>query len=160
MPGMYSPVEQPGKTRIERGFIGAHADIGGGFGENEKQLAQVALAWMVEQAEAAGVKMTSTPSTIIPSPVIHDKSGSILTGAPGPNADDRVVRFGDGSSARQRDMRFTSGMSWVDTQQFISYLPENDPQRPGFITGTVDMRSYLSWLNNSGYDINLAVSTP
>lgn len=155
MPGMYSPVEQPGRTRIERGFIGAHADIGGGFGENDKQLAQVASAWMVKQAEAAGVKLASAPSTIIPSPVVHDKSGSILTGAPVPNAEDRIVRFGDGSSSKQREMTFTSGMSWIDTQQFIKYLPENDLQRPNFITGTVDVQGYLSWLNNNGYNINL-----
>ena len=36
-----------GTTRIERGFIGAHADIGGGFADNERS--KVALAWMIEQ---------------------------------------------------------------------------------------------------------------
>ncbi|NCT96034.1 MAG: DUF2235 domain-containing protein [Comamonadaceae bacterium] len=45
------------RTRIERGFLGAHADIGGGFGENDSQLARAALVWMVEQAQVAGVTM-------------------------------------------------------------------------------------------------------
>ena len=160
MPGAYSPVEQPGKTRIERGFIGAHADIGGGFAENEKELAQVALAWMVMQAEAAGVKMKPSPLLTIANPVIHDKSGSILTGAPGPTAEDRKVNYSRNGSTKQREMTFSSGMSWVDTQQFINYLPENDPLRPSFITGTVDMQAYLGWLKNNGYDINLTTNTP
>ena len=68
------------QTRIERGFIGAHADIGGGFGVNESQLAQVALTWMVNQATAAGVSMNAPPSTIIATPVVHDKSDAIRFG--------------------------------------------------------------------------------
>ena len=112
-----------GQTRIERGFIGAHADIGGGFGPGENQLAQVALVWMVDQADAAGVKMKPLPSsisTIIANPVIHDKSDAIrfdsptktgsaivndsawnndydipTTSIPGSGAEDREVRYRD-----------------------------------------------------------------
>ena len=113
-----------GQTRIERGFIGAHADIGGGFGPGENQLAQVALVWMVDQAEAAGVNMLPLPSTIstvIANPVIHDKSDAIRFGSPkagstivndsawnndydipatsipGSGAEDREVRYRDDS---------------------------------------------------------------
>jgi hypothetical protein len=155
---MYSPAADSGKTRIERGFIGAHADIGGGFGENDSQLARVALAWMVRQAELAGVKMSSAPAAVIASPVIHDKSGSTLTGAPAPDAEDRAVRYGNGSNTTQRAMAFSAGMIWADTQQFIKYLPGSDTQRSSFVTGTVDMQSYLDWLNaNNGYNLNLTV---
>jgi hypothetical protein len=112
------------QTRIERGFIGAHADIGGGFGPGENQLAQVALVWMVNQAKAAGVAMTDDPKlhTIIANPVIHDKSDAIRFGSPvsgtassgdanwndwnpgystgpsaGTGAEDRQVRYRDGA---------------------------------------------------------------
>ena len=68
----------------------------------------MALVWMVRQAEAAGVNMNDDPSlaTIVANPVIHDKSSNLLAGAPegGPTAtsEDRVIRFGDGSSPEQR----------------------------------------------------------
>lgn len=166
-PGMYSPASTPGRTRIERGFIGAHADIGGGFGENENQLAQVALVWMLQQAQAAGVRM-SDPSglhSIIASPVIHDRSDSILTGAPGPYAEDRQVRYRDGTTTTQRQMMFSSGMSYPHTQQeqLINYFardplsPQWQQEQDLFQTGTVDIQRYLGWLNNNGYDIHLTV---
>lgn len=155
--GMASPVPVEGHTRIERGFLGAHADIGGGFGENDSQLARVALVWMVEQAEAAGVTMHAPPSTVIPDPVLHDKSNSIQTGAPAPASEDRQVRYRDGARTVQREMPFTEGMSWADTQAFIHYLPADDPQRWRFVTGTVDMQGYLDWLNANGYGIDMKV---
>jgi hypothetical protein len=52
-----------GGARIEAGFLGAHADIGGGYNnpmETYKgDLSDVALIWMARQAEQAGVKFTS-----------------------------------------------------------------------------------------------------
>ncbi|MBL0942775.1 MAG: DUF2235 domain-containing protein [Hydrogenophaga sp.] len=153
------PEAGAGHTRIERGFVGAHADIGGGFAENENQLSQVALVWMVEQAKAAGVHMNEPESLhrIVANPVVHDRSNSILTGAPDPGAEDRPVRYGGGDRATQRQMPFLSGMSWADTAAFVDYLPPDDPQRQRFVTGTVDMQRYLDWLNRNGYGLNLKV---
>ncbi len=157
-----------GQTRIERGFIGAHADIGGGFGVNESQLAQVALVWMVNQATAAGVSMNASSGTIIANPVIHDKSdnqyapsGRPLNGKP----EDRQVRYLDGTVTTQTQMTGT-GMTWSDTGNFISYLPPGingngsitRTPRADFVTGTVDMQGYLNWLNANGYGLtNLTV---
>lgn len=115
MPDMHAADVENGKTRIERGFIGSHADIGGGFGENDSQLARVALVWMAQQAEMAGIKMAPAPSTIIANPVLHDKSTSILTGAPAQNAEDRTVTYGDGRKVRQREMPFAAGMTWAES---------------------------------------------
>lgn len=165
MQGQYSPLQSPGKTRIERGFLGAHADIGGGFGTNERQLSQVALAWMVEQAKAAGVKMgdSSLLHTIIANPVVHDKSDNIIGGVPGPYGEDRQVRYRNGTNTTQRKMAFSSGMSNADTTKFIKYFPR-DPlsrawqqQQDLWQTGTVDMRGYLAWLNANGYNLQLTV---
>jgi hypothetical protein len=168
--GMQALSEQ---TRIERGFIGAHADIGGGFAESESQLSQVALIWMVEQAKNAGVKMEPTPSTIIAHPVIHDKSDNqyATTAKPvSPGIEDRVVHYQDGKTTSQMAMKDT-GMTWSDTLEFISYLPVSDPPpgavdrdgkvirvpRSDFVTGTVDMQGYLQWINRNGYNVNLRV---
>lgn len=40
-------------TRIEKGFLGSHSDIGGGFGTGD--LSNVALMWMIEQAANQGI---------------------------------------------------------------------------------------------------------
>jgi RHS repeat-associated protein len=161
-----------GQTRIESGFIGSHADIGGGFGVSESQLSQVALAWMVSQAQAAGVKMFDSPllHTIIGNPVIHDKSDNQYSTAPNgapvaPGIEDRTVRYLNGKSTTQMAMA-GAGMTWADTQQFISYLRPIGPLdkgqyifplRPDFVKGTVNMQGYLNWLKQHGYNINIMV---
>jgi hypothetical protein len=158
-----------GKKRIERGFIGSHADIGGGFGADESQLSQVALAWMVDQARAAGIKMTDSPllHSISANPVVHDKSDNQYStnGAPvAPGIEDRTVNYRDGRTSTQMAMN-GAGMTWADTQKFISYLPAVKLDRGQAIrfpsgdykTGTVDMQRYLDWLNKNGYNIDMRV---
>ena len=163
MDGMYSPLPTSGQTSIERGFLGSHSDIGGGF--EQGALADVALVWMVDQATAAGVSMQAPPGTIIANPVLHDKSDNQYspTGAPAADGEDRQVRYGSGSTTTQRAMIASSGMNWSDTGQFISYLPRTIDQngdvipRADFVTGTVDAQAYLNWLNANGYNINITV---
>ena len=159
LPGQFSSTPTPGETRVEMGFIGAHADIGGGFPVGENQLPQVTLSWMVQQARNAGVTMDDPSSTIIANPVIHDKSDSILSGVPASRAEDRQVRYADGSTTSQRQMVASgNSMGYADTQQFISYLPTDDSRREKFVTGAVDMKAYLDWLRDHGYDLgNLEV---
>jgi hypothetical protein len=138
----------PGRVRIERGFIGAHADIGGGYGANENGLASVALSWMVAQAQIAGVKMNTQRISIdMSNPVIHDQSNALRVGNPlttpnfvAPNAawgthtytvEDRVVNGGRGGRT-QRTQTFGSpapdgnrSMTNADTHPFINYTPRN-----------------------------------
>ncbi|QNA99635.1 RHS repeat-associated core domain-containing protein [Massilia sp. Se16.2.3] len=156
-----------GKVRIERGFLGAHADIGGGFGAGENQLAQVAMEWMVKQAATAGVKVDDAPRTVIATTVLHDKSNNQNTPDGVPTQEDREVRYRDGTRTTQRQMDGV-GMKFSDTGQFISYRPgtvngSGNTVRgpvPGFGTGTVDMKGYLKWLKENGYDLNLTVQGP
>jgi RHS repeat-associated protein len=140
------------QVRIERGFIGAHADIGGGYPAGENQLSFVALSWMVSQARSAGVQIgTPDIGSAIPTanPLIHDQSNALRvgrpTGAQGGSrqftvgglfgsstymVEDRGVQ-GAVSGVRQRDMGFTSfgpndrSMLNAETMNFISYLPRN-----------------------------------
>jgi RHS repeat-associated protein len=145
-------------TRIERGFLGAHSDIGGSYPDGE--LAKVALVWMVDQAKLADVKINDQPSlhTIAANPVLHDKSNNLLhgadTGGPTATSQDRDVRYRNGTVEKQR--KTTLGvMSYADTVQFIKYKPNPNAQEE--IAGTVDMKGYLQWLNNHGYNINLTI---
>ena len=144
-------------TRLERGFLGAHSDIGGGYPDGH--LATVALAWMVGQANSASVKTLDNPflHTTIPNPVLHDPSINLINGADtgGPTAisEDRDVRYRNGMVDKQR--KTTLGvMSYADTLQFIKYKP--NPNSRDSIAGTVDMRGYLKWLNDHGYNIDMA----
>jgi len=143
-------------TRIERGFIGAHSDIGGGYPDGS--LAAVALAWMVGHANMAGVQMLDSQSlhTTIANPVMHDASSNLINGADtgGPTAttEDRDVRYNNGMVEKQR--KTTLGvMSYADTLQFIKY--KSNPNSRDSIAGTVDMKGYLQWLNDHGYNIDM-----
>jgi hypothetical protein len=161
----------------------SHADIGGSYGTGD--LSDVALNRIAEQAKASGVKMKTWQDAgneewgRVTNPVLHDKSdairfGSPTTGsqiindgqwndqydipgnaAPGAGAEDRTVRYRDGTTTTQRQMTVT-GMTNADTEQFIRYDPTRS--RPDNITGTVDMQAYRAWLLLNGYDLgNLTV---
>jgi RHS repeat-associated protein len=145
------------RVRIERGFLGSHSDIGGGF--LDQDLAKIAMTWMVNQATLAGVKMQALGTsdlTVIADPVIHDKSQNLLFGAPtgGPTStsEDRQVRYADGTAARQRNVT-TGFMIYNDTLPFIQY--KADPNTRDSIAGTVDAKAYLQWLNDHHYDISM-----
>jgi hypothetical protein len=128
-----------GKVRLEQGFIGAHADIGGGYPDSEDQLSAVALSWMVAQARIAGVNFNMGLLPVIPqgSVTLHDQSNAIRVGNPvlnpeipriGLDADveDRTVK-GATAGGTQRNMSFgsTTSMTNADTHQFIDYTQRN-----------------------------------
>ena len=170
--------EEPGRIRVERGFIGAHADIGGGYPDEEQGLSLVALNWMVEQARSAGVNMTAIDPIPAHEVVLHEQSNVIQAGDPQnvvpretmqgdlPRIDyvfpeDRTVN-GATSGDRQRNMGFDNGsMTHADTRQFITWRARDidelgtgsalDPRALDNVTGTVDMRQYVKWLCANDY---------
>lgn len=85
----------------------------------------------------------------IPNPLIQPPNSQVGTGA-----EDREVRYLDGSKTKQRQMT-GAGMTFEDTEQFITYDPQRS--RKDNVTGKVDMQAYLNWLNNNGYNINMTV---
>jgi hypothetical protein len=113
------------------------------------------LASLDPAASATSDYLSSYDRTIIANPVLHDKSSNLLSGS-GPTAtsEDRVIRYGDGSSSKQRSAA-VDGMSREDTVPFITY--KGDPNSIDNISGTVDARAYLNWLNEHGYGINMTV---
>ena len=171
-----------GQIRIEQGFIGAHADIGGGYPTDQQGLSTVALNWMVKQAGKAGVTMDSVTPIPTGSVVLHDQSNVIRVGDPRtlipvqamPSdppvydyvlAEDRDVH-GAPAGDQQRAMNFgkdSKSMVHSDTLQYITWLPRDieqlgkgtplDPRKLGNVTGSVDMKSYLEWLRAHDYDL-------
>ena len=129
----------PGQIRIERGFIGAHADIGGGYeakdGENE--LSFVALNWMVQQASLADVTMNLAGLDSIPTinPIIHDQSNSLRIGHPDNPARHHISReFHEGDITRtewellraeDREVRGAVSGTTQRTMGFTELGPEN-----------------------------------
>jgi RHS repeat-associated protein len=169
----------PGRVRIERGFVGAHADIGGGYRAGTNQLSYVALNWMVAQAKIAGMQVNDVIDIDMNNPVVHDQSNAIRVGNPtktpqftvgqGPAAktyavEDREV-YSAVSGNTQRTQGFNnSSLTNAGTHGFISYA-ERDPGYTGFLidepgnpgrqlrndTGRVNMPLYVDWLRKNGY---------
>jgi hypothetical protein len=138
------------KVRIDRGVLGSHSDIGGGDADGAK----VALTWMVNRAESAGVPMLPLDRNLVPSPVMHDKSSQLVkpTGpAPDLLGDDRSIRYGKGAAERQRRAS-VPGMSHADPAGFIGY-----DLRPRAVAGADDAEGYLSWLDAHGYELRMTV---
>jgi hypothetical protein len=50
-------------------FVGAHADVGGGYTMAESRLSDIALEWMMKQLAEVGVRL-ATPLTYTPQPLI------------------------------------------------------------------------------------------
>ena len=154
-----NPGQASSGTRIEKGFIGSHADIGGGYGTGD--LSDVALMWMINQAKGQGIVINNDLIIkkgwdTISDPVIHDKSSNLIHGAPdgGPRAtsEDRSVTYADGSIIRERQTK-SGTMTYADTVSLITY--KADPLAFDNISGTVDANAHIKWLYDHGYNINI-----
>ena len=149
-----SPASASTGTRIEKGFLGSHADIGGGFGTGD--LSNVALMWMINQAKSQGIKfkdgtVKDSEWNVVANPVLHDKSSNLFNGGPTAANEDRNVIYANGSTVKQRAAA-TGVMTYADTVPFISY--KGDPLASDMISGTVDVKAYLKWLNDHGYGLD------
>ena len=66
---------QGSKFRLEKGFLGAHSDIGGGYAEGD--LSNASLIWLIKHAKDAGIKFNDSQIEqnryqYIDNPVVHD----------------------------------------------------------------------------------------
>lgn len=121
-----APTTANSATRIERGFIGAHSDIGGGYAEGD--LSDVAFMWMVQQAENAGEEMNRDVIEDegwheVTNPIVHD-SVDVCPAWPicfdGP---DREFMYANGSDAiNQQSWPGAAGddsMDYAESQPFF-----------------------------------------
>jgi uncharacterized protein (DUF2235 family) len=79
---LWDPVAKAGQTVEQRWFIGAHADVGGGY--DRRLLSDITLAWMQERAAGAGliIDPAEIPSITTASCMdsIHDSYRDFLGG--------------------------------------------------------------------------------
>jgi uncharacterized protein (DUF2235 family) len=155
---LQSPATTSGGNRIEIGFIGSHADIGGGYGTGD--LSDVALIWMVEQAKGQGVILKddvvkANAWNVVSSPILHDKSSNKLDPPVFPSAGDRDFSYGGGSKVKQTKAVIAGNdTAWARSQ--VSYYsvwcgPSDSPA-----VGLVDMQKYNDWLAGQGLNISYA----
>ncbi|MBS0511778.1 MAG: DUF2235 domain-containing protein [Proteobacteria bacterium] len=151
-----------GANVVERGFVGAHADIGGGYlVEDGSDLADIALNWMHQQAVAAGVPMKPLRAAqrAITDPVVHDESRVSPWNAPPLNGfdDDRKVHYPD-QVRKERSADF-DGINHAESLAYILPYSEPpplaDPYQDGITqpmpqlsrrVGLVDINRYSDWL--------------
>jgi hypothetical protein len=154
------PATTSGGDHIEMGFIGSHADIGGGYGTGD--LSDVALMWMIEQARGRGVGfgnkiIEESGWDLISSPIIHDKSGNKLDPPTLSSSGDRDFSYGNGTSVKQaKAVVDGNDTAWARSQ--VSYYsawcgPSDSPA-----VGLVDMQMYNDWI--AGQGINVKYTLP
>lgn len=144
-----------GSNRIERGFIGAHSDVGGAYdcrpgsaNCNEAargDLSDVALNWMWQQAVAAGVPMNElrAEQQTVSNPVLHDESRV----SPWKNLQlgrtDRSFYYG-AQSVPQRQAQLL-GMTTTQSETYITRRAQPNDN----VVGDVNMATYRQWLQSN-----------
>jgi len=159
-----APSNRNTATRIELGFVGSHADIGGGYGTGD--LSDAALMWIIQQAKSQGIKFTDKTISDsgwnkISSPILHDKSRNNRYRLGDPPAVDRKFIYGNGASVNQADA-VIGGNNWAWTRNFISYYKTTCGPSGNEAVGKVDMAKYSAWLSTQGITMGYAKpsSTP
>lgn len=145
---------------IQLGFIGSHADIGGGYGTGD--LSDVALNWIYEQAKASGIEMKTWESVgneewgRISNPVLHDKNK---------NGGDRKFCLRENNeinadNCQQQREAMPGGMTWSQTGDYIGRYttPTLDADGESPIIGEVRMEDYVQWLKTN-YGLDIAIGT-
>jgi Uncharacterized alpha/beta hydrolase domain (DUF2235) len=93
---------QRNQSRVERGFVGAHANVGGGYNTtrrggapNQSDLSDLALMWMVQMASQAGVQLSELPVElrVVTRPVVMDERRGLGWTAAGQRGGSRQVNF-------------------------------------------------------------------
>jgi hypothetical protein len=141
--------------REERGFIGAHSDIGGGYQNGD--LSDLALRWMHTQATAAGVRMQplSNEHLVVSAPILHDERTYL--------AQDREIYYPNDPSWKRETCQLPvilcaaweppSTQRQLTAPQFqfpelVDMIREN--RRGDAVRGTVDIERYRAWLRSRG----------
>jgi hypothetical protein len=161
----------PGKIRVELGFIGAHADVGGGYGTLDSGLSTVALSWMMKQAELSGVAaFRSNPPINMGNPVVHDQSGAMRWGSArlaesdGWRVEDRHVEGAfAGGTGRTMGFNFGEGTPTnrsltnrdIENQRLINYATRDGSGYVNFTQRSNGQVRAIEALNNVTGNVNM-----
>ncbi|HEX6704000.1 MAG TPA: DUF2235 domain-containing protein [Albitalea sp.] len=169
---------RPINRGVERGFVGAHSDVGGGYNNGSQRfpgdLSDAALTWMVAQAEAAGVKFRPLPDELkrIDNPVVHDQrntsvvygtryervivdptTGAMVTTLP---PDERSVILPSGRRTSQPDFAYVDPAYGAMMEALIQ-RPTGWEYRTDNCAGQADMSQYGAWLQQN-YGVRMTAS--
>lgn len=151
------PSESSDGKRVERGFIGSHADIGGGYGTGD--LSDVTLMWMIKEATEAGAKFSTTKIAdggwnIVTNPILHDKSYNFANPKKIPLSTDRAFVYGNGKEVKQIQVT-TTGLTTMKARSFVNYSDTWCGAAGNSQVGTVNMADYIKWLKGPplGFEI-------
>ncbi|NLY64058.1 MAG: hypothetical protein GX070_03770 [Alcaligenaceae bacterium] len=158
-----TPLTGTGNNWVEQGFIGAHSNIGGTEREEDlkdpnnpnpgqySDLGDIPLAWMVWQAEQAGVPMQAISGKLanLENPALY---GTPARNAPLPYKDRYIQTPGNSETDTYQDKHALLGRTArykVDT--FIKRFRTHNP--PDYILsqpiiGVVDTKKYVAWLED------------
>jgi len=132
---------------VERGFVGSHADVGGGNAEGD--LSDVTLVWMTRMAQSLGVPVRdpSPAHAIVTDPRVHGRD--YIAGT------DRSVyrRDAAGRALQQTAQRaaVVPGLNWKESLAFLVPYPQRQRDADGWpsLVGRVDMDAYGAWLKDA-----------
>ncbi len=140
---------------IEAPFIGAHADIGGGIalsdarlGDQQGDLADVALNWMLWQARAASLRFgdVALNDRIVANPILHDERAPLLRSV---QDGDRSVDSAAGVLLHHyQDYHATLGRDQRASAETAIIRNDDWRRQPGTEVGMVDMSGYARWLHD------------
>ncbi|WP_087090727.1 phospholipase effector Tle1 domain-containing protein [Acinetobacter pittii] len=126
-------------TRIERGFMGAHSDIGGGYSDGD--LSNVSLMWMIDQAKKAGIQFSDPlinkrRYNVVTDPIVHDSTGNKVTGdgrggIVGPYFDPgRDFAWANDNNYSNRINQHLTGMSATELAQYTKDYANPSAEAP------------------------------
>lgn len=150
-------------NRVERGFVGSHSDIGGGYTVKDgSDLSDVALQWMWQQAVSQGIRMDalSPQLQVVSNPVVHDERRAILWRTllqmqPTPDIADRRVYYPAAADALLvASLQRTAPIVGLDSQASLGFLTFRDlglADQFNTQVADVDMVAYQAWLNQNYY---------
>jgi uncharacterized protein (DUF2235 family) len=123
---LWAPIVKPGQNVEQRWFIGAHADIGGGY--QSRLLSDITLAWMQRKAAAAGLAIDEMEiPTVAKANWMHPPTDSYMAFLDGVYANTHP-RF-------YRSMQIAMGLNEIVDESVVSRCREDDryrPANPGF----------------------------
>lgn len=148
------------QKRLEVGFLGSHADIGGGYGTGD--LSDVALQWMVQEAKKAGVPLKNLQKAeiFITDPILHSKNSVDR---------DREFRYGTSNGKyvemkRQNQVNLL-GLTTRESRKFFKicvYFSKDCKYQSLFgkseELAVVDIQAYKNWLNKEKILYEIGVS--
>ncbi len=126
-------------TRIERGFMGAHSDVGGGYSDGD--LSNVSLMWMIDQAKNAGIQFSDAlinkrQYNVVTNPIVHDSTANSVMGdgrssSVGPFFDPgRDFAWANDNNSANRINQHLTGMNTTELAQYRKGYADPEAEAP------------------------------